>query len=249
MLIWGEGRGRKERTANHNKKETDMTNEKKIESVESVESVEIEATNKGQTMASEKQVEVKDGFRVADTIGSYYEIRYGWGGSVCETTTQEQLVDCFDDAKRHGLGFVEIEFNVEDFNEIWAFITFSPNPKRGRISVDKLLCDDELFDDFYDGVKDFINYDLRPINYDTSRAMKWLYDGERYNDEELHDKATDLSMRLDEIARSWIELLKGSATDDDRQRIEDNTILESCEMTRWEKFVEEIISRKTHKNN
>lgn len=191
-----------------------------------------------------KQVEVKDGFRVADTIGSYYETRYGWSGSVCETTKMEQLVDCFDDAKRHGLGFVELEFNVEDFNEIWLFFTFSPRPRRGRISVKNLYCDDDLFDDFYNGVKDFIHYDLRPINADTSRAMKWLYDGERYNDEELHDKATDLSMRLDEIARSWIELLKGSATDEDRQRIEDNSTLETCEMTRWGKIVEEIINLK-----
>lgn len=190
-----------------------------------------------------KQVEVKDGFRVADTIGSCYEIRYGWGGSVCETTTMEQLVDCLDDARRHGLGFVELEFNVEDFNEVWAFLTFSPNPKRGRISADKLLCDDELFDDFYDRVKYFINYDLRPINSDTSRAMKLLYDGERFHDFDLHCAAIGLASRLDEVARSWIELLKGSATDDDRQRIEDNAILETCEMTRWGKLVEKIINR------
>ena len=121
-----------------------------------------------------KQVEVKEGFRVSSTIGSVHEIRYGWGGSVCETTTMEQLVDCFGDAMRHGLGFVELEFNVEDFNEIWEFLTFSPNPKRGRISVDKLLCDDDLFYDFYYVVKDFIHNDLRPINADTSRAMKML---------------------------------------------------------------------------
>lgn len=190
-----------------------------------------------------KQVEVKDGFRVADTIGSYYEIRYGWGGSVCETTTMEQLVDCFDDARRHGLGFVELEFYVEDFNEIWLFLTFSPNPKRGRISADKLLCDDELFDDFYDGVKDFINYDLRPINSDTSRAMKLLYDGERFHDFGLHCAASGLASRLDEVARSWIEVLKGSATDEDLQRIEDNSKLETCEMTRWGKLVEKIINR------
>ena len=191
-----------------------------------------------------KQVEVKDGFRVADTIGSYYEIRYGWSGSVCEATTMEQIVDCFDDARRHGLWFVELEFYVEDFNEVWEFLTFSPNPKRGRISVDKLLCDDDLFDDFYYAVKDFIHYDLRPINADTSRAMKMLWDGNRYHDDELHDKATDLSMRLDEIARSLIEFIKETATDEDRQRIEDNSTLETCEMTRWGKIVEEIINLK-----
>ena len=191
-----------------------------------------------------KQVEVKDGFRVADTIGSYYEMRYGWSGSVCETTTMEQLVDCLDDARRHGLGFVELEFNVEDFNEIWEFLTFSPNPNRGRISVDKLLCDDDLFYDFYYVVKDFIHQDLRPINSDTSRAMKMLWDGNRYHDDELHHKATDLSMRLDEIARSLVEFIKETATDEDRQRIEDNSTLETCEMTRWGKIVEEIINRK-----
>ena len=190
-----------------------------------------------------KQVEVKDGFRVADTIGSYYEIRYGWSGSVCATTTMEQFEDCFDDAKNHGLGYVEIEFYVQDFNEIWAFLTFAPNPKRGRISADKLLCDDELFDDFYDGVKDFINYDLRPINSDTSRAMKLLYDGERFHDFGLHCAAVGLASRLDEVARSWIEVLKGSATDEDLQRIEDNSKLETCEMTRWGKLVEKIINR------
>lgn len=191
-----------------------------------------------------KQVEVKEGFRVSNTIGSYYEIRYGWGGSVCETTTMEQLVDCFDDAMRHGLGFVELEFNVEDFNEIWEFLTFAPNPKRGRISVDKLLCDDDLFYDFYYVVKGFIHHDLRPINADTSRAMKMLWDGNRYHDDELHHSATDLSMRLDEIARSLVEFIKETATDEDRKRIEDNSTLETCEMTRWGKIVEEIINLK-----
>ena len=223
-----------------------MTNEKKIESVESVE---IEATNKGQTMTNEKkQVEVKAGFKAAEYFDGF-STRYGWSSSIGESNKIEQFEDCFADAMDHGLGYVEVEFYVQDFNEIWLFLTFSPRPRRGRISVKNLYCDDDLFDDFYNGVKDFIHYDLRPINADTSRAMKWLYDGERYNDEELHDKATDLSLRLDEIARSWIELLKGSATDEDLQRIEDNATLEKCEMTRWGKFVEEIISRKTHKNN
>lgn len=189
-----------------------------------------------------KQVEVKDGFRVADTIGSYYEIRYGWSGSVCETTTMEQLVDCFDDARRHGLGFVELEFNVEDFNEIWAFLTFSQNPKRGRMPLQMLKHDDK-FIDFYNGVIGFINYDLTPINADTSRSMSRLYDGERYHDFDLHCEASDLASRLDEVARSWIEVLKGSATDEDLQRIEDNATLETCEMTKWSKTVEEILKR------
>lgn len=197
-----------------------MTNEKKIE-----------------------RVEVKAGFKAAKHFDGF-STRYGWSSSIGESNKIEQFEDCFADAMDSGLGYVEIEFNVFDFNEIWLFITFSPRPMRGRISVKDLYCDDDLFDDFYNGVMDFIHYDLRPINADTSRAMKCLYDGERYNDEELHDKATDLSMRLDEIARSWIELLKGAETDDDRQRIEDNSTLETCEMTRWGKIVEEIINLK-----
>ena len=190
-----------------------------------------------------KQVEVKDGFRVADTIGSYYEMRYGWSGSVCETTTMEQLVDCFDDAKNHGLGYVEIEFYVQEFNDIWAFLTFAPNPKRGRISL-KTLENAIKLNDFFDVVMGFIKFDLCPINADTSLAMKWLYDGERFHDYDLHCEASDLASKLTETGRSWIELIKGSATDEDLQRIEDNATLEKCEMTRWGKFVKEIISRK-----
>ena len=51
-------------------------------------------------------------------------------------------------------------------------------------------------------------------------------------------------MRLDEIARSLVEFIKETATDEDRQRIEDNSTLETCEMTRWGKIVEEIVNRK-----
>ena len=80
------------------------------------------------TCEKKDQIEVKEGFRVADTIESYCETRYGWSGSVCETTSREQFKDCIDDARRHGLGYVEIEFNVEELNEIWAFLTFVPNP-------------------------------------------------------------------------------------------------------------------------
>ena len=190
-----------------------------------------------------KQFEVKEGFKAARHFDGF-STRYGWSSSIGKSNKVEQFEDCFADAIYSGLGFVEIEFNVCDLNEIWLFITFSPRPKRGRISVKNLYLDDNLFGEFFCWVKDFIHYDLRPINADTSRAMKWLYDGERYNDDELHHKATDLSMRLDEIARSWIESLKESATDEDRQRIEDNETLETCEMTRWGKIVEEIINRK-----
>ena len=232
----------KRKTANHNKKETDMTNEKKIESVESVESVEIEATNKGQTMANEKQVEVKEGFRVADTIGSYYELRYGWSGSVCAETGMEKFKDCFADAEAHGPRYVEVEFYVQDFNESRLFLTFAPNPKRGRIPL-QMLKHDEHFIDFYNGVIGFINYDLDPINSDTERAMKLLYDGERFHDYNLHCAASDLATRLDEIARSWIECLKGSATDEEKQRVEENSTMEKCEMMKWSKTVEEILKR------
>lgn len=190
-----------------------------------------------------KQVEVKAGFKASEYFDGF-SARYGWSSSIGESNKMEQFEDCFEDAMAHGLGYVEVEFYVQDFNEIWLFLTFSPRPMRGRISVKNLYLDDNLFGEFYCWVKDFIHYDLREINEDTSRAMKLLYDGERYNDEELHHKATDLAMRLDEIARSWIELLKESATDDDRQRIEDNSTLETCEMTRWGKIVEEIINLK-----
>ena len=221
-----------------------MTNEKKIESVESVESVEIEATNKGTDMTNEKkQVEVKAGFKAAEYFDGF-STRYGWSSSIGESNKMEQFEDCFADAMAHGLGYVEVEFHVQDFNEIWLFLTFSPRPNRGRISVKSLLQDNYLFEDFFVGVMGFIDNDLKPINADTSLAMKWLYDGERYNDDELHHKATDLSLMLDEIARSWIEFLKGSATDDDIQKVADNSTLETCEMTRWAKLVEEIINRK-----
>ena len=193
------------------------------------------------TCEKKDHIEVKDGFRVSDTIEGCIETRYGWSGSVCETTSREQFEDCIDDAEWHGLGYVEIEFNVEEFNEIWAFLTFSPNPGRGRISLEALKSKD-MFIDFYNGVIGFIKYDLGPINADTSLAMSRLYDGERYNDSVLHCEASSLASRLTEIARSWIESLKDSATDDDMKKLIGNATLETCEMTRWSKLVKEMIS-------
>ena len=191
-----------------------------------------------------KQVEVKEGFRVSSSIGSDHEIRNGWSGSFSEYITREQLEDCFDDAMRHSLWYAGLEFYVENTNEIRLFLTFASNPERGRISVKRLLKDRTLFEDFFVGVMGFVDNDLRPINADTSLAMKLLYGGVKFNELELHHKATDLAMRLEEIARSWIEFLKESATYEDLQRIEDNSTLETCEMTRWGKIVEEIINLK-----
>ena len=193
------------------------------------------------TCEKKDQIEVKEGFRVADTIESYHETRYGWAGSVCETTSREQFEDCIDDARWHGLGHVEIEFNVEDLNEIWLFLTFTPNPGHGRISLEALKSKDR-FIDFYNGVIGFIKYDLGPINADTSLAMSRLYDGESYNDSVLHCEASSLASRLTEIARSWIESLKDSATDDDMKKLVDNATLETGEMTRWSKLVKEMIN-------
>ncbi len=184
---------------------------------------------------------VKAGFNAAAHFDGS-STRYGWSSSIGEANTREQFMACFADAEAHGQSYVEVEFNVEDFNEIWAFLTFAPNPKRGRMPL-QMLKHDEHFIDFYNVVIWFINYDLKPINADTERAMKRLYDGERFHDYDLHCEASDLASRLDEIARSWIELLKGSETDEDRQRIYDNNTVETCEMTRWSKAVEEILKR------
>lgn len=215
-----------------------MTNEKK----EQVESVEFEATNKGTDIMNEKkeQVEVKEGFNAAAHFDGF-STRYGWSSSIGEANSREQLRACFADAEAHGLRYVEVELNIEDFNEIWAFLTFSPNPKRGRMPL-QMLKDEDNFSDFLK-VMVFVNYDLKPINADTERAMKRLYDGERFHDDELHHEASDLASRLDEIARSWIEVLKGSATDEDLQRIKDNSKLETCEMTKWCEIVENILKR------
>lgn len=193
------------------------------------------------TCEKKDQIEVKEGFRVADSIEGCHETRYGWSGSVCETTSREQFEDCIDNARWHGLGYLEIEFNVEDLNEIWEFMTFTPNPGRGRISLEALKSKD-MFIDFYNGVIGFIKYDLGPINADTSLAMSRLYDGERYHDSAIHCGASGLASRLTEIARSWIEFLKDSATDDDMKKLVDNATLETCEMTRWSKLVKEMIS-------
>lgn len=195
-----------------------MTNEKKIE-----------------------QVEVKSGFNAAAHFDGF-STRYGWSSSIGDANSREQFRACFADAEAHGLRYVEVEFNVEDFNEIWLFLTFSPNPKRGRMPLE-FLKDDDYFSEFFEGVMGFINYDLKPINAETSLAMKRLYDGERFHDDELHHEASDLSSRLDEIARSWIEVLKGSATGDDWQRIVDNSSVKTCEMTKWGEIVENILKR------
>ena len=176
-----------------------------------------------------------------DQIEGCIETRYGWSGSICETTSREQFENCIDDARWHGLGYVELEFYVQDFNEIWEFMTFTPNPGRGRISLEALKSKD-MFIDFYNGVIGFIKYDLGPINADTSLAMSRLYDGERYNDSDLHCEASGLASRLTEMARSWIESLKDSATDDDMKKLVDNATLETCEMTRWSKLVKEMVS-------
>ena len=194
------------------------------------------------TNEKKEQVEVKEGFNAADHFDGF-STRYGWSSSIGEANSREQFGACFADAEAHGLRYVEVEFNVEAFNEIWAFLTFSPNPKRGRMPL-QMLKDEDNFSDFFEGVMGFIVYDLRPINADTERAMKRLYDGERFHDDELHHEASDLSSRLDEIARSWIEVLKGSATGDDWQRIVDNSSVKTCEMTKWGKIVEEIINLK-----
>lgn len=216
-----------------------MTNEKK----EQVESVEFEATNKGTDIMNEKkeQVEVKAGFNAAAHFDGF-STRYGWSSSIGEANSREQFRACFADAEAHGLRYVEVEFNVEDFNEIWAFLTFSPNPKRGRVPLE-FLKDEDNFSEFFEGVMGFIVYDLRPINADTSRAMKRLYDGERYHDDELQGEAVFLTSRLDKIARSWIEALKGLAAGYDWQRIVDNSAVKTCEMTKWGEIVDDILKR------
>lgn len=193
------------------------------------------------TNEKKEQVEVKAGFNAAEHFDGF-STRYGWSTSIELENTREQFGACFADAEAHGLRYVEVEFNVEAFNEIWAFLTFSPNPKRGRMPLQMLKHDDK-FIDFYNGVIGFINYDLNPINADTSLAMSRLYDGERYHDFDLHCEASDLASRLDEVARSWIEVLKGAATDEDLQRIEENDTLETCEMTKWGKTIDEILKR------
>lgn len=193
------------------------------------------------TNEKKEQVEVKAGFNAAEHFDGF-STRYGWSTSIELENTREQFGACFADAEAHGLRYVEVEFNVEAFNEIWAFLTFSPNPKRGRMPL-QMLKDENNFSDFFEGVMGFIVYDLRPINADTERAMKRLYDGERFHDDELHHEASDLSSRLDEIARSWIEVLKGSATGDDWQRIVDNSSVKTCEMTKWGEIVENILKR------
>ena len=195
-------------------------------------------------MTNEEKIEavkVKAGFNAAEHFDGF-STRYGWSSSIGEANTREQFRACFADAEAHGLRYVEVEFSVEDFNEIWLFLTFSPNPKRGRMSLE-LLKDEDNFSDFFEGVMGFIVYDLRPINADTSRAMKRLYDGERYHDDELHHEATELSCRLDEIARSWVECMKGTTSPDDMQRVVDNSTAEKCEMTKWGEIVEDILKR------
>ena len=63
-------------------------------------------------------VEYDKPFRVADTLKSDYETRYGWSGSIVEETDAGMVVACLRDALMHGLYFVEVEFYVENFDEI-----------------------------------------------------------------------------------------------------------------------------------
>ena len=72
-------------------------------------------------------------FRVADTLDSSFEIRHGWGGSIEEETGSEMVVACLRDALNHGLYFVEVEFYVQDIDDIYCFLTFFTKDARNRV--------------------------------------------------------------------------------------------------------------------
>lgn len=173
-----------------------------------------------------------------------FSMRHGMYVSIESCSSREQFRSCFDDAEAHGFKYVDIEFDTNDFSEIFILMHFTAKDRRGRISL-KMLKDEDTFNLFFNGVKGFIAYDLRPINADTERAIKFLYESgnDKWNDGEIQMEATLLSLRLDEIARSWIECLKWTNNDDDVQRVVGNSTEEKCEMIKWGKMLDEIINR------
>ena len=187
------------------------------------------------------QVEYEKQFRVADTLNSNYEIRYGWGGSIVEETDARMIVSCLRDALLNGLYFVEIEFYVEDYDEVVAFITFCPKDGRNRVSVERLLFNPDDFHCFYTGIKTYLSDDLKSINDITNESYKTL----GYNCDGRNEAAFEAANELEEIVASFVRVVvNDEQNEEDKMRIVRNCTKEECRVDRYRNKLESLQVKK-----
>ena len=183
------------------------------------------------------QVEYEKPFRVADTLKSDYETRYGWSGSIVEETDAGMVVACLRDALMHGLYFVEVEFYVENFDEIVSFLTFCPKDGRNRVSVEKLLFNPDDFYCFYTGIKTYLSDDLKSINDVTDESYKTI----GYNCDARNEAAFEAANELEEIVASFMRVVvNDEQNEDDKTRIVRNCTKEDCLVDRYRNKIESL---------
>lgn len=182
-------------------------------------------------------VEYEKPFRVADTLKSDYEIRYGWSGSIVEETDAGMVVACLRDALMHGLYFVEVEFYVENFDEIVSFLTFCPKDGRNRVSVEKLLFNPDDFYCFYTGIKTYLSDDLKAINNITDDSYHTI----GYNSAARNEAAFEAANELEEIVASFMRVVvNDSQSDEDKIRVVRNCTKEDCLVDRYRARIESL---------
>ena len=183
------------------------------------------------------QVEYEKPFRVADTLKSDYETRYGWSGSIVEETDAGMVVACLRDALMHGLYFVEVEFYVENFDEIVSFLTFCPKDGRNRVSVEKLLFNPDDFYCFYTGIKTYLSDDLKSINDVTDESYKTI----GYNCDARNEAAFEAANELNEIVSSFMRVVvNDEQNEEDKIRVMRNCTKEDCLVDRYRNKIESL---------
>ena len=182
-------------------------------------------------------VEYDKPFRVADTLKSDYETRYGWSGSIVEETDARMVVACLRDALMHGLYFVEVEFYVENFDEIVSFLTFCPKDGRNRVSVEKLLFNPDDFYCFYTGIKTYLSDDLKSINDITDESYKTI----GYNCDARNDAAFEAANELNEIVASFMRVVVNDEQNyEDKMRVVSNCTKGDCLVERYRNKIESL---------
>lgn len=182
-------------------------------------------------------VEYENQFHVADTLDSSFEIRYGWGGSIEEETDSGMVVACLRDAFLHGLHFVEVEFYVQDIDDIACFLTFSPKDGRNRVSVERLLFEPDAFHCFYEGLKTYISDDLKAINDITEES----YHNIGYKSSARNEAAFEAANELEEIVASFMRVVvNDEQNDEDKTRIVRNCTKEDCLVDRYRTRIESL---------
>lgn len=182
-------------------------------------------------------VEYEKQFHVADTLNSSFEIRYGWGGSIVEETDSKQVVECLRDALLHGLYFVEVEFYVQDMDDIACFLTFSPKDGRNRVSVERLLFEPDAFHCFFEGLKTYISDDLKAINDITDDSYHTI----GYNSAARNEVAFEAANELNEIVASFIRVVVNDENnEEDKMRVVRNCTQEDCLVDRYRARIESL---------